>query len=93
VKRKLLAKFHQNPSLQEIPINFSLFPPHRSFFEFFFQKPFGIWGSLYKESSSLSQINSNPILFQIFGAREGPVWIESSLGAYKLNLIFFESFT
>jgi hypothetical protein len=37
VKRKLLAKFHQNPSYQEIPINFSLFPPHRGFSEILFK--------------------------------------------------------
>jgi hypothetical protein len=34
VKMKLLAKFYQNPSSQEIPINFSLFPTQRSFSEF-----------------------------------------------------------
>jgi hypothetical protein len=40
-------------------------------------------------SCSLSQALSNHILFQFFGARKDPIWIESSLGAFKLNLDYF----
>jgi hypothetical protein len=41
-----LAKFYQNPSSQEISINFSLFPTHRKFPKFLFE--------IYFESEEVS---------------------------------------
>jgi hypothetical protein len=47
---------------------------------------FWIWRDSYKESYSLHQILSSPILFQIFGARERIFWTSQRLEEFEFHL-------